>query len=501
MFKTKKNEFIFELAFKLMYFLLVLMSFNSIFAMQTYLTYISFFITIFGAVVVLNRITHMKDYINKYTIILFLFFVSYFISSVAMRKYGITDNVKAMVWMTIQYFILFSTDKNKDKLEAKKEINIISMLFIIYTLICAIVSILMMIFDYGIYKIVNDVGVMAGFVDNRLWGVYSDPNYGAVFAVISIFLSVYYLRILKNPVFKVVLIINVITEFMYFCFSDSRTGKASFICSAFVFIFMRLYREEKITLNKREIYFSGFKKLFICTVSGLIVAVIIFVSIPATLKIANRFKVGDLEQKTGNILIVNASMMNNYNDMSTGSFDAFCKMETVQVKLDNENMQIGRDRDKIKTENFTSNRFEIWKSAYEVFKTTPLVGTTFRHINAYAVENVPSTFLAQPGSDFHSMHNFLVDIMVSQGIIGLLLILVFMMFALKDILTNVKYIKGGDYRLYSFIFSSFVAILVSMMFYSEAFYMNTGGAFLFWIFLGYMLNNLLVLKDIDVKEC
>ena len=496
MFKTSKKEFVFELTFKIMYFVLVLISFNSIFAMQTYLTYISFFITVFGAVVVLNRLTHIKDYINKYTIVLFLFLSSYFISSIVMREYGIVENAKAMVWMTIQYFILFATDKNKSSLEIKKEMDIISIIFIIYTFICSIVGILMMFFNYGIYKIVNDVGIMAGFVDNRLWGVYSDPNYGAVFAVISIFLSIYYLKKLDKTILKTGLIANIIVEFLYICFSDSRTGKAAFICSAFVFVFIELYREGKIAVNKKEFYFSGVKKLFICTFYGLVIASLIFVSIPATLKVANKIKVQDLNQVTGSIFIVNASTMDSNISISP---NALYKMETVQVKLDNDNMQIGRDRDKIKSENFTSNRFGIWKSAYEIFKTTPVVGTTFRHINDYAVKNLPETFLAQPGSDFHSMHNFLVDIMVSQGSIGLLLIFAFITFALKDVLTKVKYIKDDDYRLYCFVFSSLTAILVSMMFYSEAFYMNTGGAFLFWTFLGYILNSFLVANKNEVK--
>lgn len=38
-----------------------------------------------------------------------------------------------------------------------------------------------------------------------------------------------------------------------------------------------------------------------------------------------------------------------------------------------------------------------------------------------------------------------------------------------------------------------------MMFYSETFYMNTGGAFLFWLALGYLVQSV-TSKNSEAKE-
>lgn len=107
----------------------------------------------------------------------------------------------------------------------------------------------------------------------------------------------------------------------------------------------------------------------------------------------------------------------------------------------------------------------------------------------FAIDKQPDGFIAVSG--FDSMHNAFVDILVSQGIIGIILVAALVYCVLSDIFKKINCLDKEHYSLVVALFSSVVAIVVSMMFYSESFYMNTGGAFLFWYFLGLIVNYIL----------
>ena len=89
------------------------------------------------------------------------------------------------------------------------------------------------------------------------------------------------------------------------------------------------------------------------------------------------------------------------------------------------------------------------------------------------------------------MHNSFVDILVSQGIIGMLIIIALIVSVFTSLFKKHKYIQDEDYGRFLLAFSCIAGIFAEMMFYSETFYMNTGSAFMFWYFLGYIFNYLI----------
>lgn len=99
------------------------------------------------------------------------------------------------------------------------------------------------------------------------------------------------------------------------------------------------------------------------------------------------------------------------------------------------------------------------------------------------------------------MHNFLVDILVSQGAIGIAIVLVLIAVVVVQLWKYAFFAEGKDYIDFVYGLACIAAIFVSMMFYSETFYMNTGGAFLFWYLLGYIVNyNIRILGAKGFKE-
>lgn len=455
---TKVSRF-FENAvwFKCLYFILVLLSFNSICALRPGFSYASYAVALLGGAVVLFRLLNFKKYISARGIIWLVFFCgSYLLSAFLTRQYGFLENIQALIWMVIQFFIVYTYDNSKSIEENKKEIQVFCWMLIGYTFFMSLVAIVMLITDYNHYRVAGDTAVISGFLWNRLWGLYTDPNYGAVFSIISMVLSVAFYKLSKKPI-RVFLIINVILQVLYITFSDSRTALVALMVTVFAATFLLLLRAKKLE-NKKVVI-----QVVISFTLALVLAVGSAVVIQGTQKVGNALKVLQYEY-----------------------------MAKHQVDTDNDipDTVIGRTDSDINND-VSNRRFAIWQSGLELFKTSPITGITFRNYVPYAKENLPNTYIVHnDAGDFASMHNSFVDILVSQGILGMALILCFIVSVLIVFFRYFFKSKDDEYRYNTFLLLVFLPILVSMMFYSETFYMNTGGAFLFWSFLGYFMHSL-----------
>lgn len=248
---TKVSKF-FENAtwFKCIYFLLVLLSFNSLCALRSGMSYFSYAVALLGGFVVLFRLLNFKKYISARGIVwLVLFCGSYFLSALLTRQYGLMENIQAVIWMVVQFFIIYTYDNSAPIEQDKKEIKILGWLFLGYTFIMSAAAIVMLITDYNNYRPAGDTAVISGFLWNRLWGLYTDPNYGAVFSIISMALSVAFYKASKKPV-RVFFIVNIVFQILYITFSDSRTALVALMVTVFAATFLLLLRAKKLEKHK-----------------------------------------------------------------------------------------------------------------------------------------------------------------------------------------------------------------------------------------------------------
>ena len=115
-----------DLCFKILYLLLGLLTFNSIVANGNLLTVFSYVLTAIGGLCFLKRIINYKNYIeSKGLLLLVLFLISHVISSIFTIKYGIVGNIKALIWLGMQFFLLYAYDVNATKEKIKKEVSIL----------------------------------------------------------------------------------------------------------------------------------------------------------------------------------------------------------------------------------------------------------------------------------------------------------------------------------------------------------------------------------------
>ncbi len=434
----------FELGFKISYLLFVLISFNVLFARHWYISYLSYAIVALGIVVGVMRLLHIRDYLNAGVFLLLSFLCSYVLGAVNSFDYGYIDNVKAVVWMLIQYFLIFAFDKNADY---SKERDIIFAVILVYTCVSAIISIAMMLMRWQYYSLVDGMyWVLGGFVDNRLWGVYTDPNYGAILSIVSIVISLFYLTAegSKDKRIKVVLIVNIVLEYLYLCYADSRTGLLAVVAAIIIVC---------------TLWISKTKGIFKSIALAIVLSTVL-VSCTYGIRITTSAARVEIARITAT---------------RAGLSPEEIAMEMDLARVGRVDEQIGGGTD------VTNNRLAIWGNAIEIFKQHPIVGISYRNIREYAYDKIPDTY-----AEFESMHNFFFDILVSQGIIGVAILFMLMGWVIWTLIK--KYKALTDYREFAFMMAIIAAIFASMLTYSETFYMNTGGAFIFWYVLGYLIN-------------
>ncbi len=494
--KYKNNNFSknASLVFKILYLMLGFLSFNSLTANSTFLTYCSYLVTLIGVCYFFYRLVNFNKYKETRGImILSLFFISYIISSVVTIHYGVVSNVKALIWIGMQFFLLYAYDNDTTVDEVKKEGLIIGWIIIIYTYVMSLMGIACLAVMYHNYQVVNGVGTITGFLWNRLWGFYSDPNYGAVVSIISILLSFFYICKYKRKTITFLLTINIIAEMFYIAFSDSRTAQVAMIVT---FIWMPIVFLRKIN------FIQSLKPILRIVIIGGITFTVVVSSlgcIKGITTIGNIYLSSVANPNSSLFYWYDSEKRENYFSENDNVIDGADNIDDNINDAQLDGFVVGRPIEDMGTEeggDISNRRFAIWQSAIKVFKTKPVTGVSFRNIVPYATEKLPETYIVNNDqSSFASMHNLFIDVLVSQGLLGITLFVIFMIFVLVTVFKKLHKLNKQDYIFYALILTSIVPIFISSFFYSEILYINTSGSVIFWIALGYLMNLSAKLKE------
>lgn len=451
-----KHKYSAELPLKLVYLLFGFMTHFNLTRNQPIMTVIVDAVLIVAVFAGLMRVLNWKDYIKTKGIIFpLLFMISYTISAFLNFNYGYSDNLKYFIWIGCHFVFFYICDVRRSSDGYKKEFQIISDVFIAITAFLVSVSLIQFAVGYSevIYR-PEEGAFIAGFVWGRLWGMFYDPNYGSVFAVISIVLSVYKFRQSKDKIMKVLSCLNIIIQIAYIAFSDSRTGLVTIFAAAFVYSLLRLLK-------------GNFNKIIRSAVCAVIAVAIAFACmyIPVIIKDATNE-------------IVSVSQTEQPSEPGTPN-----------KPTDEENNKpiIGRQQD---LENdISNNRFSIWESGIEIFETKPLFGVSFFNLVEYCKKNLPETYIINVGSSyFNNMHNVFFNVLSGQGLAGTAVIIAFAVYFLIFFFRRLPKVPNEDYVYIITMFTVMSAVLTSSMFISDIIYVNSPNSVLFWLCAGYIMH-------------
>lgn len=404
-----------------------------------------------GMIILLERFINFKHYIKTRGIILLIIFaVGYFASSILTVRYGWYSNLRFLIFMVFQFGILYATDYNENPEDVRKRLVICTNFMIIGTAILSILSFAFMIFGYSKTILPETDGngpvYYVGFMIGRLFGAYWDPNIAAVMASISALLSLHFFLLYKRAFIKALYVFNMVLQFFYISFSGSRTGGLALVAGVSIYVLL--------------IYIK--KKFFKERLKNIIVATLIVVIAFCTTWF------GPSVVKIGCNSFVNL-VASDKNDEDYEEKDIF-------------------DRGYDLSDDISNRRFDIWGGAIEVFKTSPVLGVSRANILSYVDDNLPDSYLVtNEHMRFESMHNTYFEILVSQGLVG---IVTFLSFIVLVVIGVVKYRKA----LYKHLQFPFIAlalgicasVCVCSLLITEIVYVISPISTMLWISIGSM---------------
>ncbi len=465
--KIKQNyEEILELVFKVSYLCLAFATFITYIYMSPLQPVLVKVTLVLGALTIFIRVINWKKYRKIPCLILMaLFCLSFLLSTVMNRQYGMTDNLKWIMWTGIQFFGLYVCDPDRDEKKYKRELEIISHIFIIVTVIAAVASLIMLAKSYSaiLYTVDGEI-VITGFEWDRLWGVYTDPNYGAICSVIGIVLSLLY-AIQKKGIRKCGYVIAIVLNYVYLVFSDSRTGEIALMVSCGIFL-----------------YFCGIKKFQnkkYLKSAFLVICVLLAA-----------FMVGQT-MKTQNIIYQKkAAAVREINTKKQVGIKENQKSQPTEQKNIQENKKSQpTERQKNIQEDVSNGRLALWKSSIEIWMSSPVYGSGYSTLIQYAKEHVPDTYAVNNDvGEYTSMHNTFFCTLAFQGAIGAGLLILIALRILFYVIKAVLFEQDKRQPEVIAMVSCVGCIAVSMMFLLDGIYTNSASAVILWIFNGYLVQ-------------
>lgn len=524
-----------EIVFKIWFYLYVILSTCNLTYGKEIISVCMWPMLLLGAGLVLYRLIHIKEYIHMPNLwILILFFASYLFSMVTNLQYESKRGLVTMVFWVFYFGILYTFRENDSQERVRKEFELMAAVHIFYALVMTLISLGMMAVGYSSSYIDKNNGnyeVCSGFHDGRLWGAFQDPNLGAIVCCTAIALCIYFIWKRKEKILKAVLAVFILLFLLYIAFSDSRNGLVSIGTGMAAYAFLRgFYKERRL------------KKQWINLATAVLVGAVCFF-IPEGIKYTYNYVV-EQEQQAQQTEQAKSTQSQNSTEKKSGSTSSSSSQKKSQTTASQGKDTSGSNTSGSNTSgsstsgsntsgsstsgsntsgsssgtsgnstsgtskkttaapvkrnyslegDISNRRFDLWKSAVEVALSRPLTGTSFPGIVPYAKENLPDTYIVNNDHwDYSTMDNEVLNVFVSQGFPGLLILAVLVAAVLKYIFSRIWKLDKAEFHRALILLICIIMLTASSMFQATMFYQNSTDANMFWMFLGYLI---FMLKD------
>lgn len=398
---------------------------------------------------------------SRENIILFLFLLVCLISSICNMQYGIASNLKTLVWSAIQFFVLFSIVNIKDENEVNTTMTRVMKVTSAVWFAGVLISLAEFFMLVGYVAPFDDFPRRQGFVESRLFGVFTDPNFAAVTSIMVALFCKLLLENCRNKALRIYYYANIVLQLIYVVLSGSRTAMYGGIALAFA---LGLLSTRNKQLSKTR------EKAMPKAVIGGVVAVAVCVAFIFAVK----FTMPKMVE------------LCNIISSTIQSEEQYDKKKELREKRLKEAEELTLERPDISDDNISNNRFAIWSNYLQVSSDHRLFGLSPRNLMSFLKANYPDSYLVKRGYD--ETHNGWLAIFVCTGIAGTAVMTAFFV---NYIYEFCRYIKAKKKQPYStkmiVLLGSVFIIAFSALLQPEIFFINTYGAATFWLFMGYLL--------------
>lgn len=450
-FLNAKRKTCIRYAFIALFMLYAILGSNSITYGHGIITPIMWLCFALSAVILGYKVIKYKTYFKfPETLILIGTVFSIGLSTLINYRYSFKSNAVLCIYWVIYFFVLFSCEKGKSRSDCKKDFKFVCTVFVIYTTVAVLASLVLYFAGVGKINVTSDTEYTynLGFVWGRLWGVFINPNNGAISSALSIIVMVCAFIKCKKLWARILIVLDCAAHMLYIVFSDSRSGSVALSVAVAVFVLCIAL----IKLKDKKLLLKG---------ASVVLSALIGVSCFMCVRY--------LKAPVNGAIEIIASQTHNDN------------------KEENDKLNI-IDRGYDLSDDISNRRFDVWKSGLEVFLNSPkniIAGLSFRGFTDYARENMPDTYIVNNDyADMTVFDNEAVNILVANGAIGIICIGAFVLYILICMFKRFNSVDSPDKNTVALMFAVLFALACSAMFSSVMFYHFSPNTVIFWLILG-----------------
>lgn len=449
----------------------------------------------FGAGILLILTAFIIDYklfFKRHSLIMISFIAVCILSSLINIKLGLIDNLKAIGWMTIYFFVAFfcaiTPHKNSSHyITAITTVIVVSLgIFVAFSIPMYFYNVDYTYYNFNAANITSNQGFSSDYV--RLWGIFNEANRGAVYSLIGLASSIYLFVTKKRVIIRIFTAVSTLSFLVFIILSQSRTALLISLatCAWCTFYLVFKFLSYKIT-----------KKL-VLSILATFASVIVFYSVFSMLQFALPYAKQLVYNNTSfNTLVsIHKGYDKVYQNTSLNIIggiwdDEFIESikekyhsnSSLEVDINSPNDLLEYEElqrpDVNKDNNITNGRIKRWMDGLEIFTKTPIWGTSPRYVSNYAKIHCPETYIAKYD---YVVHNGYLEVLVGTGILGFIPILIIL---LSTVFISIKKLFNQKFDS-KFMFMVLIAItfLCMSVLQTEVFFILTFGGALFWFSLG-----------------
>lgn len=420
-------------------------------------TILNLFLLSWGGILILKDLfTERIIFKSKRFIPLIIFMFFYFITVVINRNLNLFENVKIFALTALQFFVIFTFDVHDNYDNIKNEMKKFNRIIINMTFVATCISLLVYLFGIGFT--IN--GHVVGLENGMLNGIYTGANTAGPLSSISIILTIINYQFSKRKKLSKFEYANIIVQLIFIYTTNSRASLYSMIVFGIIFALF---------------YFEGAKKK---TISVVGVVAVYYLS-----KIVNEavywlYRGINFIEK---VVVYGFRIAKSYitKDGITPSID-----DSI---ISNISPGVSGAVEKEINRGFLNGRAQLWECGVKMIKENPWFGVGSR--NVYHVALKYGDMNSLPGIEGGGMHNIIMQVLVSNGILGFLALLVFIV---PIIFVYLKYLIDSKLKSHSsktvlLVSALLLMLLVHNMVEASILYSASYMATVFWTYLGYGL--------------
>ncbi len=409
---------------------------------------------------------------SRYWYVLVAFMVVLGLSSLTNIRYGMVDNLKTMVWTCIHLFLVYSIVPRLGGEKGERFVRRVLWGIGALWTVCVLISVAQYVFQISYREMMHaDLWKRQGFVDNRLFGLFSDPNAAALMSICLVFAIIYLMETDKCVWKRCIGVGAVVLHCAYIILSGSRTAVICLLIGAAVKTALVVWN---FCCGK------GFRawRTAVYIVAGVAVFSAVFAGIYGLAKQGLAY-VPQLVEKTG----VQEILPQEPEGLLPGMPQVKPGDPTSEEPYDAESMF---QREDVREDNILNNRQNIWKGYLDSLHGAKWIfGLSPRNAVSYITQNQPDNYIAKSGYIAHSDY---IAVVAYTGLAGVAVVLLFGALAAVFVFRKLREQKRCS-SFYMMVLVCLCSMGVFAVSYMDILFCNTITGVLFWTMVSVVLND------------